>query len=349
VKDLTIGVYDTPTRRRAIVDLGRAGRKEKRFPLTTDLRTIQRWRHVTTVKLETRARRRSPGPRGWLATLINQYLARPEIRKLASWKSRCSDARAWLPALGSLRSDRITDEVIEAEVQAWLAAGVARWTIRHRLTALRKVLDDGTGYNPARDVKPPAKPQTIPRALDYATIRTTFNQMEPSATKGFLLIMAFCGFRPCEILRTERRMVRLDSHAPYAIRPTAKGGDIVTLPLSAEGVLGWQMFLDHDGFGLQANQRPRTFCNANRDWQAAMTRAGFEPTRAYDLVHSYCTQLLWGGYDITLVQKARGHRDIRTTMIYTKVAIDPRLAHAVHQAFDARTPPLVLTSTVHRT
>ena len=53
--------------------------------------------------------------------------------------------------------------------------------------------------------------------------------------------------------------------------------------------------------------------DANRDWKDAMDRAGFQKTRCYDLVHSYCTQLLAaGGGDISLVQKARGHRDIRT-------------------------------------
>lgn len=351
-RKLSDGIYDDGRRRRAIVDLGLAGRTEKRFPLTTDLEAIKRWRNQTTVTLETRAlRRRSQAPAGALAARITQYLARAETKKLASWKSRCSDAAAWLPTLGHLRGDRITDEMIGQQVEAWLAAGVSRWTIRHRLTALRKALDDGSGINAAREVKPPSKPESIPRALDYDTIRTTFNQMEPCATKGFLLIMAFCGFRPVEILRTEPWMVRIESGSPYAIRPTAKGGDTVTVPLSAEGLLGWRMFLDHDGFGTQRNKKPRTFCNANRDWQAAMTRAGFDPTRAYDLVHSYCTQLLLvGGAPVDLVQKARGHRDIRTTQIYTKVIVDPRLAHAVHQAFDSPARrELVLASTLHRT
>lgn len=65
-----------------------------------------------------------------------------------------------------------------------------------------------------------------------------------------------------------------------------------------------------------------------------MVRAKFTPTHCYDLVHSYCTQLLLhGGGDVALVQKARGHRDIRTTLIYTQVVVDPRLEEAVTRAF----------------
>ena len=68
-----------------------------------------------------------------------------------------------------------------------------------------------------------------------------------------------------------------------------------------------------------------------------MVRTGYAPTRCYDLVHSYCTQLLMhGGGDVALVQKARGHRDIRTTLAYTQVAVDPRLAEAVEKAFTLR-------------
>ena len=43
----------------------------------------------------------------------------------------------------------------------------------------------------------------------------------------------------------------------------------------------------------------------------------------------------WVGH-VALVQKARGHRDIRTTLAYTQVAVDPRLAEAVEKAFTLR-------------
>jgi site-specific recombinase XerC len=282
---------------------------------------------------------------GTLAADADRYLARAEVQSLASHKSRGADTRAWLPLLGHLRRDQIATAEIQKQVDDWRKAGIAAWTVRHRLNALRQVyslLDGPTAYNPVRSVVAPPKPRNIPRAIDYATIRTTLNQMEPSATKAFLMIMAFCGFRPEEIRRTEPWMVRLDSDPPQVTRNTAKGGDVTVVPLSDEGVLAWQMFIRHEGFDRQPDLtdrggnpcRTRTFPNANRDWKAAMVRAGLAPTRSYDLVHSYCTQLLMaGGGDITLVQKARGHRDIRTTMIYTQVVSDPRLEAAVQKAF----------------
>ena len=192
--------------------------------------------------------------------------------------------------------------------------------------------------------------------------------MEPSATKAFLLVMAFCGFRPVEIRRVNPRTIRLDGPTPSVERPSAKGGKVVTVPLSSEGVAAWKMFIKHDGIELQPNGNPRTFPNVNRDWKAAMRRAGhaavqayakcqafdithpkiqeripaltrlFTPTRCYDLVHSWSTQVLRGSGDITVVQELRGHRDVRTTRIYTTTIADPRHTAAIAKAFTSTAP-----------
>lgn len=48
----------------------------------------------------------------------------------------------------------------------------------------------------------------------------------------------------------------------------------------------------------------------------------------------HATQLLLkGADDLTLVQEALGHRDVRTTRIYTTVKVNPRLMGDIRKAF----------------
>jgi site-specific recombinase XerD len=56
-------------------------------------------------------------------------------------------------------------------------------------------------------------------------------------------------------------------------------------------------------------------------FKQAMDRAGInKKVGIHGLRHSYATHLLESGIDISFIQKLLGHKDIRTTLQYTKIS-----------------------------
>jgi integrase/recombinase XerD len=240
--------------------------------------------------------------------------------------------------------------VTEAEVSAFLAVlregddahpPLAASSAARALVAVRglhkfAVREGLVDLDPAREVRPPAAPRRLPKALPVDDVLrlldTPGEGAGPQRDRALLELLYSTGARISEAVGLD--LDDIDTHERTVLLD-GKGGKQRLVPIGRPALDALDAYLVRARPGLAANGRgtPAVFLNMRGGrlsrqsaWQVlkiAAERAGIAASVSpHTLRHSFATHLLEGGADVRVVQELLGHASVTTTQIYTLVTVN---------------------------
>jgi integrase/recombinase XerD len=192
----------------------------------------------------------------------------------------------------------------------------------------------------ARDVKPPAPPKRLPKALDVDQVMRLLAVPgeDPLGVrdKALLEFLYGTGARISEAVGADIDDIDL---AEETVTLHGKGGRTRLVPVGsyARAALDAYLVRARPALAAGGHGTPKVFLNARGgplSRQSAWTilhRAaeaaglpvdGPHAVSPHILRHSYATHLLDGGADVRVVQELLGHASVTTTQVYTLVTVD---------------------------
>lgn len=173
------------------------------------------------------------------------------------------------------------------------------------------------------DIPRPKKPNLLPKALNTEEIKRLFEVTNNLKHQVILQLCYGMGLRVSEIVHLKVRDIDSTTMMVFISQSKGKKDRYVRLP---EAVL-------HDLRKYYLQYQPKEYLfegqyggaytvrSIQTVFKNAMRKAGIhKPVGIHGLRHSFATHLLEYGTDISLIQKLLGHRDLKTTMIYTQIS-----------------------------
>ena len=269
-----------------------------------------------------------------LASTADEYLS--TVRHLTSWKSRRSEVRAWVEALGDRPIDALTKLDVLRARSGWVEAGVSPKTCNNRLVTLRhwcETLD--VVPPPTARVRPLRVARTPPVVVPVATIEAVLRRLAEAERAGVLRdartrarlgVLATTGRRPSEVMRAVPDDLDWE-RSIWRVRDGKGGWTPGGVHLTASCSAAWRLFAAADAWGRWDQT----------SWVRTLRRHGWpEGLRPYSMRHSVGIAMSEQGIDLADVGAALGHVNPVMTRSHYVPLLNPRMRKAAEALESAR-------------
>jgi integrase/recombinase XerD len=226
----------------------------------------------------------------------------------------------------------------DADHQPLSAASAARAVVAVRGLHKFAYADGQVGADVAREVKPPAPPRRLPKAISVDDVERLLDAADFDQTplsvrdRALLEVLYGTGARISEAVGLDVDDIDL---AEKTVLLRGKGGKERVVPLGSFAAKALCAYLVRVRPDLVRVGRgtPKVFLNSRGGplsrqsaWtvlRSAADKAGLTvDISPHTLRHSFATHLMEGGADVRVVQELLGHASVTTTQIYTLVTVD---------------------------
>lgn len=248
------------------------------------------------------------------------------LQKLSKTKAQAYQI-AWRKIQTSIARIKITEATVPQLQQITDECGNSYYTkrdIKNLLSHLYKlaVRDEKASSNKAQYIDLPPL---------VAAERTTFTEPEIQALWAdadqyvvqHILVMIYTGMRPAELLSVQLQNIHLDEHYMTGGVKTRKSkARKIIIPRKLSEIIR-RLAEAAEGDSL-SNYRKHAFYDA---WNSYRAAAGLRPELTpYCCRHTYITRLTALKVSPAMLQELAGHEDYETTLTYTHLSIEDRLA-----------------------
>jgi integrase/recombinase XerD len=260
---------------------------------------------------------------------------------LASYRRDLTSYAEFLSASGVDDLSQVRAATVTAHLAALRDEGLASASAARAISAVRgfhrfAAREGLVAVDVAAEVKPPAPPKRLPKALDVDQVERLLAVADDTPLglrdKALLEFLYGTGARISEAVGAA--IDDLDLAGEPAAILHGKGGRTRVVPVGGYAKAAIDNYLVRGRPALVAKGKgtPAVFLNARGGQlsrQSAWTilhraaeAAGIPAVSPHTLRHSYATHLLDGGADVRVVQELLGHASVTTTQVYTLVTVD---------------------------
>jgi integrase/recombinase XerD len=215
-------------------------------------------------------------------------------------------------------------EISEKQIKQWLLLTDTINSRKHRISAV-KLFYSLTGGQPLKfkHIEYPRKELKLPIVLSQDEIQKMFNVCENLKHKVILALLYSTGMRVSELINLKwshidrsRKIINIIAGKGKKDRQVMLAEDVIPLLEKYYHKYKTTTFILAGQFTEQYSKR-----SVGEVIKQLATKAGINK-RAYTHLIRHCsfTHLVEAGTDINLIQKLAGHRNVKTTHIYTHIS-----------------------------